>query len=130
MFLPDHSHDLSTLSNLHPRAANSDGTINSNLSDGAIIIIVLVAAGFSVLLGYSMTRFYQAKNDSDGLVANDEQVRYMREVRQRSARSLGVDRYQARGGDLFERDSGSDSRVEGNGNGRDSRGTKETVYSP
>jgi hypothetical protein len=61
MFLPDHSHDLSTLSNLHPRAANSDGTINSNLSDGAIIIIVLVAAGFSVLLGYSMTRFFQAK---------------------------------------------------------------------
>jgi hypothetical protein len=121
MFLPDHSHDLTTL---HPRAANSDGTTNSNLSDGAIIIIVLVAAGFSVLLGYSMTRFFQAKNDSDGLVANDEQVRYMREVRQRSAQRLGVNQHQdqaryARGGDLFERDDGSDSRV-----------TKETVYSP
>jgi hypothetical protein len=130
MFLPDHSHHLSTPPTLISRAANSDGTTNSNLSDGAIIIIVLVAAGFSVLLGYSMTRFFQAKNDSDGLVANDEQVRYMREVRQRSARSLGVDRYQPRGGDLFERDDGSDSRVHVDGNGRDSRGTKETVYSP
>jgi hypothetical protein len=117
------SHHLSTTSTLLPRAANSDGTTNSNLSDGAIIIIVLVAAGFSVLLGYSMTRFFQSKNDSEGLVANDEQVRYMREVRQRSAQALGVDRYQPRGGDLLERDGGD-------GSGRDTSAEKETVYSP
>jgi hypothetical protein len=119
MILPHQSHAPSTPLTLISRAANSDGTTNSNLSDGAIIVIVLVAAGFSVLLGYSMTRFFHRKDDSDGLVANDEQARYMREVRQRSARALGVNQYQPRGGDLFERDDGRASSV-----------TKETVYSP
>jgi hypothetical protein len=126
MILPHHSYAPSTPITLIPRAANSDGTTNSNLSDGAIIVIVLVATGFSVLLGYSMTRFFHSKDDSDGLVANDEQARYMREVRQRSARALGVNQYQPRSGNLFERDDGSDSRVDG----RDSSVTKETVYSP
>jgi hypothetical protein len=118
MILP-HSHAPSTPPHLIPRAANSDGTTNSNLSNGAIIIIVLVAAGFSVLLGYSMTRFFHSKDDSDGLVANDEQVRYMREVRQRSAQSLGIDGYRPRGGDLLERDDREDEN-----------GAEEGLHSP
>jgi hypothetical protein len=77
------------------RGANSNGTINSNLSDGAIIIIVLVASGFAVLIGFSITRFYFDKDSPDkGRALDDEQLQYMHSVRRRNlgdlAFSLGV----------------------------------------
>jgi uncharacterized protein YneF (UPF0154 family) len=74
---------------LFPRGANSNGTSNSNLSDGAIIIIVLVASGFAVLIGFSITRFYFDKESSDkGRAVNDEQLQYMHSVRRHNLDSL------------------------------------------
>lgn len=71
------------------RRANSNGTSNSNLSDGAIIIIVLVAAGFAVLIGFSVTRFYFDKDSPDkGRAVGDEQLQYMHSVRRQNLNSL------------------------------------------
>lgn len=73
------------------RGANSNGTSNSNLSDGEIIIIVLVASGFAVLIGFSVTRFYFDKDARDeGRAVGDEQLQYMHSVRQRNLDSLAV----------------------------------------
>lgn len=123
MIIPQHFYAPSTL---YARATNDNGTTNSNLSDGAIIVIVLVAAGFAVLLGYSTTRFFYKRDDNDHLTTNDEQARYMREVRQRSHRNLGVpsDFHQHRP----RYDDQSTHGVEEDG--RSSYATKETVYSP
>ena len=72
------------------RGANSNGTTNSNLSDGAIIVIVLVAAGFAVLIGYSITRFYLDKDQPDrARPLGDAQLQYMHSVRRRNLDSLG-----------------------------------------
>jgi hypothetical protein len=46
---------------LCPRGANSNGTSNSNFSDGAIIIIVLVASGFAALIDFSITRYHRRR---------------------------------------------------------------------
>lgn len=123
MILPQPIHVPSTL---YARATNDNGTANSNLSDGAIIVIVLVAAGFAVLLGYSTTRFFHKQDDSNHLTTNDEQAQYMREVRQRSARNLGVpsdfNQYRPRYDDRSAQESDQDGRL--------SYATKETVYSP
>lgn len=71
------------------RGANSNGTSNSNLSDGAIIIIVLVASGFAVLVGYSITRFYFDKDPPDrGKAVSDEQLQYMHSMRRRNLENL------------------------------------------
>ena len=72
------------------RGANSNGTTNSNLSDGAIIVIVLVAAGFAVLVGYSITRFYFDKDSPDrARPLDDAQLQYMHSVRRRNLEGLG-----------------------------------------
>jgi hypothetical protein len=77
---------------LLPRGANSNGTFNSNLSDGAIIVIVLVAAGFAVLVGFSITRFYfDEESPGKDIAVGDEQLRYMHSVRQRNMRNLGLE---------------------------------------
>ena len=71
------------------RGANSNGTSNSNLSDGAIIIIVLVASGFAVLVGYSITRFYFDKDTPDrSRAVGDEQLQYMHSMRRRNLENL------------------------------------------
>ena len=81
--MPSHHH-------LVNRGANSNGTSNSNLSDGAIIVIVLVAAGFAVLVGYSITRFYFDKDQPDkAKPLGDEQLQYMHSVRRRNLKGLG-----------------------------------------
>ena len=72
------------------RSANDNGTSNSNLSSGAIIVIVLVAAGFAVLIGFSTTRFFFNKNDHDPRETSDEQTQHMREVRRRNAKDMGL----------------------------------------
>lgn len=80
----------------HPllsRGTNATGTSNSNLSDGAIIVIVLVAAGFAVLVGFSITRFYFDKDKPDDTrPLGDEQMQYMHSVRQRNLEGLGFGR--------------------------------------
>jgi len=71
------------------RGANDDGTTNSNLSNGAIIVIVLVAAGFLVLIGFSVTRFYFSKDEElEQHTYRDEQVQYMHSLRRRNREDL------------------------------------------
>jgi len=78
--------------NLFARGANSNGTTNSNLSDGAIIVIVLVASGFAVLVGYSITRFYFDKDTPDrSRAASDEQLQYMHSMRRRNMENLTLE---------------------------------------
>lgn len=88
---PAHTDPMSPLhQHLTVRGANSNGTTNSNLSDGAIIIIVLAAAGFAVLVGYSVTRFYFDKDQPDrARPLGDAQLQYMLSVRRRNLDSLG-----------------------------------------
>lgn len=75
------------------RGADDNGTTNGNLSDGAIIIIVLVAAGFAVLVGFSITRFYFDKDQPDkAQPLGDEQLQYMHSVQRRNLDSLGFGR--------------------------------------
>jgi hypothetical protein len=83
------------LNQVFARRANSNRTNNSNLSDGAIIIIVLVASGFAVLIGFSITRFYFDKGSPDkGRAVNDEQLQFMHSVCRRNldrlAYSMGM----------------------------------------
>lgn len=81
--------DTSVVSRLNSRATNNDGTSNSNLSSAAIIIIVLVCAGFAVLVGYSTTRFFYNQEDGeDQITMQDVQERYMREVRQHNLQRI------------------------------------------
>jgi hypothetical protein len=59
------------------------------LPDGAVIVIVLLCAGFAVLIGYSATRFYfQDYNDIDRHTVNVDQAQYMREVRDRARKAM------------------------------------------
>lgn len=75
-----------------PRGTNDNGTSNGNLPTGAIIVFVLLAAGFAVLVGYSITRFYFRQDYVYGQRSYGyEQARYMRAVRQRNVRSLRLE---------------------------------------
>lgn len=103
---------------LLPRGSNDNGTANSNLSDGAIIIIVLVAAGFAVLVGFSITRFYFDKDQPDkARPLGDEQLQYMHSVRRRNLEFLGygggVRRSEHRGSESVF----SDAEIKGDGRG-------------
>lgn len=73
------------------RNANADGTSNHNLTPPVIIIIVLLCAGFSVLMGYSITRFFinsNADENSGWATPQFEQAHYMQEVRERAREEL------------------------------------------
>lgn len=77
---------------LAPRGTNDNGTNNSNIPTEAIIVIVLVAAGFVVLIGYSITRFFSSQhNFRDPPSAGEEQVQHMRTVRQRNLKQMGLE---------------------------------------
>jgi hypothetical protein len=66
------------------RGANDDGTTNSNLSNGAIIAIVMISSGFLVLMGFSIMRFFFAKEDEvNPFVVHGEQMEYMQSLRRR-----------------------------------------------
>jgi len=66
------------------RGANEDGTTNGNLSNAAIIIIVLISSGFLVLMGYSITRFFFSKEEEHNPhLIHDEQMQYMHSLRRR-----------------------------------------------
>jgi hypothetical protein len=75
---------------LLPRATNDDGTANSNLSNGAIIVIVLVASGFAVVMGFAITRFFFTKEDEEHnpFIVHDEQMQYMHGLRRRNLEDL------------------------------------------
>jgi hypothetical protein len=74
---------------LSPRGTNDNGTANSNLSNGAIIVIVLVAAGFLVLIGFSVTRFFFDKDDEmERHTYRDEQMQHMHSLRRRNFEDL------------------------------------------
>lgn len=109
---PSHRH-------LAPRGENSNGTTNSNLSDGAIIIIVLVAAGFAVLVGFAITRFYFDKDQPDrARPLGDAQMQYMHSVRRRNLDSLGFgpgarNDYRGSSSQFSEADLKSDGRRSG-----------------
>ena len=82
MFIPFSSTNHNALV---PRATNDDGTANSNLSNGAIIVIVLVASGFAVVMGFAITRFFFTKEDEHNpFTVQDEQMQYMHGLRRRN----------------------------------------------
>jgi len=79
---------------LSTRGTNNNGTANSNLSNAAIIVIVLVAAGFAVLIGFSITRFFVTKDEElERHTYHDDQKAYMQSLRRRNFDHLkyGVD---------------------------------------
>jgi hypothetical protein len=82
MFLPS---PTTTHHALLARGANDDGTTNANLSNGAIIAIVMISSGFLVLMGFSIMRFFFAKEDegNNPFVVHDEQMQYMHSLRRR-----------------------------------------------
>jgi hypothetical protein len=103
---------------LFPRGKNASGTDNSNLSDGAIIIIVLVAAGFAVLIGFSITRFYFDKDQPDkARPLGDEQLQYMHAVRRRNLDGLQGSGSGRKGGYRVGADRLSDAESDGRGYG-------------
>ena len=66
------------------RGANDDGTTNANLSNGAIIAIVMISSGFLVLMGFSIMRFFFKKEDEHNpFTVHDEQMQYMHSLRRR-----------------------------------------------
>ncbi|KAF2721695.1 hypothetical protein K431DRAFT_66313 [Polychaeton citri CBS 116435] len=69
------------------RGKNGNNTDNTNLPNGAIIVLVLVGAGFLVLCGWAVTRHFYA--DIGGPASNHladgfSQAQYMRDVRLRN----------------------------------------------
>jgi len=108
-------HLFAASSTLETRATNDNGTANSNLSSGIIILLVLVAAGFAVLVGYSTMRFFNNESDSYWHGRSEEQEQYMRDVRQRNTRDMVIplrmkEPFQTHRGDLSISGTGRSSR--------------------
>jgi len=58
------------------------------IAPGWIILIVILAAGFCVCIGYAITRLLMASRDEEETPRNPDQDRYMREVRTRRLMDL------------------------------------------
>jgi hypothetical protein len=68
--------------------------MSGQLSQGAVIVIVIVAAGMSVLLGYAIHAAFnrgRVNPNESAFTRNDDQDRYMRELREKRFAGIRMD---------------------------------------